>query len=622
MAGRAALRGHTPRGIDGLFCGWISKPRGWDSGLALANLRCALTISFFPTDGWLWFLSQRSWLVLSYKDLSFSSSNSAQAPVEQVIALSAVQDVVLLCAAAFRLITAERVYDIRSPCAAEWQVQILKASKLVKFEDFEVTAAKIDFPPGQFGLVRVARVHNTHPTTCHLPDVVAFKCLRLVPLLLESERIDTFLQEIELIHTADIEHAHIVRFFEIKLADFGSARCLASGQLVTDRNVDVGTPGYAPKEVIEGRPWGHSIDVYGLGVVLFELLHRRRAFLFEGSPLLRDADLAAHIAQGLPPPPVDTLTPLAEHLQATQAGLVRAISQCFSASPSDRPNAAQLAALVAQAGTDYQRRPPPPLWLAKKIEQIKARREDQPLRGVVMMPPAAAAPDVRPATAPQPLHTASQPDSYEFDVFVSYRRETEEVLAESVVDLLEGRHQLHVFLDKDKLRAGEDWRKRYLAALKSSRVFLPLFSRRSLSSTGPFKGIQNVTPDGPIDSCLQEYEIALDLELEKKTVVVPVGVHEDATDAQGHSVVRKFDCFGFAAECPSSGSPSRPGGNVQETMRRIFSKHFHQLEPGDREAKARLAEYVAGVVHELKNQAREKLSADGGNGADGDAREK
>jgi len=53
----------------------------------------------------------------------------------------------------------------------------------------------------------------------------------------------------------------------IKIADFGFARPVAAGL-----STACGTPGYVAPEIINGRPYGKSVDVWSLGVIIYILL--------------------------------------------------------------------------------------------------------------------------------------------------------------------------------------------------------------------------------------------------------------------------------------------------------------------------------------------------------------
>lgn len=63
----------------------------------------------------------------------------------------------------------------------------------------------------------------------------------------------------------------------VKIADFGSAR--ADGRRVRTRTGNVkGTPTYMSPEQVTGQPLDHRSDIFGLGILLWELVTGRRLF--------------------------------------------------------------------------------------------------------------------------------------------------------------------------------------------------------------------------------------------------------------------------------------------------------------------------------------------------------
>jgi serine/threonine protein kinase len=85
---------------------------------------------------------------------------------------------------------------------------------------------------------------------------------------------------------------------EVHVGDFGIARIAdESGAGLTVAGTVLGTAGYLSPEQARGEPATHASDIYGLGVVAYELLTGGRPF--EGGSSTEEA--AAHIHQPVPP---------------------------------------------------------------------------------------------------------------------------------------------------------------------------------------------------------------------------------------------------------------------------------------------------------------------------------
>ncbi len=104
---------------------------------------------------------------------------------------------------------------------------------------------------------------------------------------------------------------------EVKVLDFGLARrqllseeTLNSSQLTSHTSALAGTPGYmAPELLLESDP-GPRTDIFSLGVVLFEMLHRRHPFLTRklvvaGGQILDEERVSTHTVRV--PPALDAL---------------------------------------------------------------------------------------------------------------------------------------------------------------------------------------------------------------------------------------------------------------------------------------------------------------------------
>jgi serine/threonine protein kinase len=124
---------------------------------------------------------------------------------------------------------------------------------------------------------------------------------------------------------------------QVRIIDFGLARPGVHDDIdVTLEGSLVGTPAYMSPERIEGRELDARSDLFGLGVVLYELLTNRLPF--EGNSLV---SMLAAISRGNPP----DLRTLAPAVPEPLAGLVMRL---LAHDPSDRPaDAATVAAELA-----------------------------------------------------------------------------------------------------------------------------------------------------------------------------------------------------------------------------------------------------------------------------------
>ncbi|MFI6846994.1 serine/threonine-protein kinase [Kitasatospora sp. NPDC050467] len=118
------------------------------------------------------------------------------------------------------------------------------------------------------------------------------------------------------------------------LTDFGIAR-LADSPGITRTHEFVGTPAYVAPESAEGRPQTSAVDVYGAGIMLYELVTGRQPFQGDG-PL---AILQAHLAQE-PQRPSTMPDPL-----------WTVIERCLRKDPAQRPSAVSLARALRVVAT-------------------------------------------------------------------------------------------------------------------------------------------------------------------------------------------------------------------------------------------------------------------------------
>jgi serine/threonine protein kinase len=117
----------------------------------------------------------------------------------------------------------------------------------------------------------------------------------------------------------------------VRLIDFGVAKLNPFVDTIsvasTVPGTMVGSPTYMAPEQIRGRPVDPRTDVYGLGVMLYEMLSGRVPFVGE---VLQEV-LAGHVCR--PPRPLRELDHLAEPVEPA---LEAVVLRCLAKSPDDR----------------------------------------------------------------------------------------------------------------------------------------------------------------------------------------------------------------------------------------------------------------------------------------------
>ncbi|MEU6413130.1 protein kinase [Microbispora sp. NPDC046933] len=133
----------------------------------------------------------------------------------------------------------------------------------------------------------------------------------------------------------------------VRLTDFGVARIL-HGPGLTQTTSIIGTPTYLAPEVAEGGTPTTAVDVYAIGLILYELLAGRPPFVGD-HPMLVLRRHATAVPRRLPGMP-DALWPV--------------ISACVAKDPAARPGAAEVAAALRAAAPSLTGLPalPPVAW--------------------------------------------------------------------------------------------------------------------------------------------------------------------------------------------------------------------------------------------------------------------
>lgn len=131
----------------------------------------------------------------------------------------------------------------------------------------------------------------------------------------------------------DVKPANILITAEnkVKITDFGIAR-LGSSNLTMEGQL-LGTPNYMSPEQIQGREVDHRADIFSLGVVLYEMLIRRKPF--QGENLTVVTHRIVH----------EPFAPPGEILQRLPQGLGAVLARALEKDPARRyPAASALAA--------------------------------------------------------------------------------------------------------------------------------------------------------------------------------------------------------------------------------------------------------------------------------------
>jgi len=172
----------------------------------------------------------------------------------------------------------------------------------------------------------------------------------------------------------------------LKVTDFGIARALASIHPQEVNNVVWGSPQYFSPEQAAGHPPSPASDVYGLGVVLYEMLTGRLPFIADSSSEL------SYMHRSVTPTPLSQLNPLippaleqaclkvlskepsSRYRTADQFGRVLiSLSRSITASPNGASSA-------TKPTTDELARPHPPSVVAPSHTRPGPQTSTQPAK--------------------------------------------------------------------------------------------------------------------------------------------------------------------------------------------------------------------------------------------------
>ncbi len=136
----------------------------------------------------------------------------------------------------------------------------------------------------------------------------------------------------------------------VKVTDFGIAKAADSGgEELTRTGMVVGTARYLAPEQVDGRVVDERVDIYSLGLVLYEMLCGR-------APFEADTDIATAVARLTAPP-----SPISLECPGVPAGLEIVIDRALARDPAERwPSALAFRDALAQYRADGRPAPVDP----------------------------------------------------------------------------------------------------------------------------------------------------------------------------------------------------------------------------------------------------------------------
>jgi serine/threonine protein kinase len=266
-------------------------------------------------------------------------------------------------------------------------LKVLPASDDVEAQRRFLREARITARLSHPSIITLFDLGELHGPSGELAYYLVFELLEGKTLLQELEARGPFAPEeaarlaidiaraLRVAHEAGVVHRDLkpenVMMLEggaIKLIDFGIGQHFSEAReadSITQRGVLIGTPEYMAPERATGAPLGPSVDLYALGVVLFEMLTGRRPFTHQHPVKL----LLRHMND--PVPSLESAHPSCEAPPALEA-VVRAL---LAKRPEDRPGSAgEVVALLGPFVAPERRGTPVPVATSVQVGSFLCER--------------------------------------------------------------------------------------------------------------------------------------------------------------------------------------------------------------------------------------------------------
>ena len=237
------------------------------------------------------------------------------------------------------------------------------------------------------------RMELLTPITDYLKQSKSFSRQEVIHLGIDLCRALELCQRYQIIHR-DIKPANIFvsETGDYKLGDFGVARIASAS---TGASTRAGTVKYMAPEVFRGEKYTSSVDIYSLGLVMYQLLNANRLPFYPPYPQLvnaqqREQANARRLSGVALPPPIDANAPLAEIIlkacapspanrYASPAEMRKALEAVAAAEPDEVPEDDKT---VIVGEPDWKPQPDDneTVYLFNPVDPEKKRREEEEAR--------------------------------------------------------------------------------------------------------------------------------------------------------------------------------------------------------------------------------------------------